>query len=389
MTIRVLHVITTLGRGGAERQLVQLVTNTARPEFAHTVCHLRAPADFAPEIERTGQRVVNLQLSGKHPWFAGARRLAQVMRAERPDLVQTWLYDASIVARLAQLLAPPVPLLNTLHSTDYEPETMRAYQLSPRKINLLRLVDKWTARLQPRTLYLPVSQVVADSNIKHLGLAPERVRVMYNSIDPHSLACEADAPRRLRAEFALPADAILFLNVGRMDLSKGQAQLLRAFAQVATAEARAYLLIVGEGFLMPELRRLARELGITERVRFAGRRSDVGAWLELADVFVFPSLVEGLPLAPVEAMIKGRACIATSIKPLREVFQDGATGRLVAPGAVAELAAAMLALARDPEQRARLGAQAQTEAMRRFHSRVAIPHWEALYRQAVSNGRLD
>jgi glycosyltransferase involved in cell wall biosynthesis len=387
MSIRVLHVITTLGRGGAERQLVQLVSNTARGEFAHTVCHLRSPAEFAPEIERAGNRVINFNLSGKHPWLAGARRLAAAMRAERPDIVQTWLYDAAIVARLAQLAVPRAPLLNTLHSTDYDPETIRAYNLSPHRINLLRLVDKWTARLQTHALYLPVSQTVADSNTKHLGLTPARVRVMYNSIDPRSLDCDADAPRRLRQELDIPAEAIVFLNVGRMDLSKGQTHLLRAFAQVAAAEAHAYLVIVGEGFLMSELRRLVDELGLAARVRLTGRRGDVGAFLQMADIFVFPSLVEGLPLAPVEAMIKGLPCIAARIKPLLEMITDSETGVLVAPGAADELATAMLALARDPARRKVLGAQAQSEAMRRFHTRAAIPQWEALYRQVVADGR--
>lgn len=386
MTIKVLHVITTLGRGGAERQLVQLVSNTAPGEFAHVVCYLRPPADFAPEIERAGHRVVNLNLKGKHPWLAGPRRLAAVLRETRPDIVQTWLYDAAVVTRLAQLVAPTAPLLNTLHSTDYDPETIRAYNLSPAKINLLRVVDKWTARLRSRALYLPVSRTVADSNTKHLSLPLDRVRVMYNSIDPRSLDCEVEAPRRLREEMDIPADALVFLNVGRLDLSKGQTHLLRAFAQVAALEDQTYLVIVGEGLLFPELRRMADELRILSRVRFMGRRSDVGAFLEMADVFVFPSLVEGLPLAPLEAMIKGLPCIATRIKPLLEVLTDGRTGVLVEPAAADELATAMLALARDPGRRKDLGAQAQAEATRRFHNRVAIPAWEALYRQVVANG---
>jgi len=209
---------------------------------------------------------------------------------------------------------------------------------------------------------------------------------MYNSIDPSSLACEEGAPEQLRREFGIPNDALVFLNVGSMDLSKGQEGLLRAFTQVADAEPRAYLMIAGDGTLMSDLRLHADQLGVASRVRFAGQRSDIGACLEMADVFVFPSLVEGLPIAPLEAMMKGLPCIASRIKPLREVFRHGETGLLVTPGSADELAAAMIDLARDPIRRKALGEQAREEAMRRFHCRTAISEWEELYRQAAMNG---
>src|SRR5688572_3488974 len=80
--IVILHVITTLGRGGAERQLVNLVSNTNRAKFEHIVCCLQPPTDLAPEIEGAGYKVINLNLRGKHPWLSGARKLASIMRIE-------------------------------------------------------------------------------------------------------------------------------------------------------------------------------------------------------------------------------------------------------------------------------------------------------------------
>lgn len=382
----ILHVTTTLGRGGAERQLVNLVSNTNRAKFEHIVCCLRPPLDFAPEIERAGHKVINLNLRGKHPWLTGARKLAGVMRTERPRFVQTWLYDATIVARLAQVMTRrAVPLLNTLQSTDYESDTISAYGLSPARINLLRVIDKWTAHLT-NAIYLPISRTVADSYVQHLALPRDRVRVMYSSIDLGSLACEEGAPERLRKELCIPGDAFVFLNVGRMDLSKGQAHLLRAFARVAAADPRAYLVIVGDGFLRPELLRLAGELG-AERVRLPGQRGDIGAFLKMADAFVFPSLVEGLGLAPIEAMMQGLPCIASNIDALREVFTDGETGVLVAPGSEDELADAMLTLAADPKRCQALGVAAHRSAMHRFDSRATISQWEEIYCQ-IARGRL-
>lgn len=383
--IVILHVITELGRGGTERQLVNLVVNTNRAKFVHIVCCLRGPLDFAPEIERAGHKVINLNLRGKHPWLSGARKLAGIMRIERPCFVQTWLYDATIVGRLAQLITRrAVPLLNTLQSTDYEADTISAYGLSSVKITLLRVIDKWTASLT-HALYLPVSQTVADSYLRRLGLPRDRVRVIYNSIDLSSLACREGAAEDLRQALGIPADAFVFLNVGRMDLSKGQAHLLRAFARAAAADSRAYLVIVGDGFLKPELRRLAGELGVAGRVCLPGQRGDIGVFLEMADVFVFPSLVEGLGLAPIEAMMKELPCIASSIGALREVFKDGETGVLVTPGSENELTAAMLALAADPMRCKALGAAAHESAMRRFDNRAGISQWEEIYRQMATD----
>jgi glycosyltransferase involved in cell wall biosynthesis len=385
--IVILHVITTLGRGGAERQLVNLVVNTNRARFEHVVCCLRGPLDFAPEIERAGHKVINLNLRSKRPWLSGARKLVSIMRNERPNFVQTWLYDATIVARLAQLITrPEVLLLNTLQSTDYEADTISAYGLSPFKVNLLRLIDKWTASLT-NALYLPISQTVADSYLRRLGLPRERVRVMYSSIDRSSLACEEGAAERLRQALGIRADAFIFLNVGRMDLSKGQVHLLRAFARVAAADSRAHLVIVGDGFIKPELFRVAGEFGVAERVCLPGQRGDIGAFLEMADLFVFPSLVEGLGLAPIEAMMMGLPCIASSIGALREVFEDGETGILVTPGSESELTAAMLALAADPVRCKALAAAARGSAMRRFDSRASISQWEEMYRQLATDSR--
>ena len=112
-----------------------------------------------------------------------------------------------------------------------------------------------------------------------------------------------------------------------------------------------------------------------------GRREDVGACLEMADAFVFPSLFEGLPLAPIEAMLKGLPCIVSRIEPVLELFTDKETGMFVAPGSVDELAAAMIELYNEPELRRHLGARAQARATARFDSRTGLQAWTELYRE--------
>ena len=380
MTIRVLHVITTLARGGAERQLVNLVRNTGGAEFAHVICYLHPPSDFAAELEAAGHEVICLNLPRKWPWLFAPARLVPLLRAQRPDLIQTWLFEADMSARLSTLIGPRIPIINTLHLTTYDAETIRAAGWPPRKMAVLQRLDRWTARAA-RPLFVAVSEAVKRSAVRNLGVPAADVRVIYNSIDQATLSCPPGEPARIRQAAQLPADAFVYVNVGRLAPQKGQPVLLRAFRQVAAALPDAYLVFVGEGLEEEALKALARELGVAERVRFLGRRADVGACLEMADAFVFPSLFEGLPLAPIEAMLKGLPCIVARIEPVLELFADGETGVLVAPGSVDELAAAMMKLYREPELRRRLGARGRAEAVARFDSGTGLRAWEQLYRE--------
>ena len=386
MTTRVLHVITTLGRGGAERQLVNLVRNTDRTEFEHLVCYLSPPADFAAELEQDGREVICLNLPRRRPWLFATTRLISLLRARRPDLIQTWLFDADMSARLSTFIGPRIPIINTLHVTAYDPHTIRAAHWPPHKVAVLRRVDKWTAR-RARPLFVACSEAVKRSAVRHLGVPPGDIRVIYNSIDQTTLHCAPDEPHRLRQAAEIPADAFVFMNVGRLAPQKGQPVLLRAFRQVVAALPDAYLVFVGEGAQAELLAALARELDVSDRVRFLGRRTDVGACLEMADAFVFPSFFEGLPLAPIEAMLKGLPCIVARIDPVLELFADGETGMLVAPGSVVELAAAMMRLYREPELRRRLGARARAKATERFDSGRGLHAWERLYRELRSRSK--
>ena len=380
MTISVLHVITTLCRGGAERQLVNLVCNTDPNAFKHTVCYLRPPSDFAAELRAAGHEVICLNLPRKWPWLFAPARLLPLIRSRKPDLVQTWLFEGDVGARLSLLLGPKIPIINTLHLTTYDPETIRAANWPPRKVAALQQLDKLTA-WHARPMFVACSQAVRHSVIRNLRVPPDDVRVIYNSIDQATLECEPGAPARVKEEARIPSDGFVFLNVGRLEPQKGQPVLLHAFQEVAADLPNSYLVLVGEGSQAEPLAQLARDLGLEERVRFLGARTDIGACLEMADVFVFPSLFEGLPLAPIEAMLKSLPCIVTSIEPVMELFADGETGLMVAPGSAEEFASAMRKLYQQPELRQRLGSHGRLKAMEKFDSSTGLHAWEHLYRE--------
>ena len=383
MTISVLHIITTLCRGGAERQLVNLVCNTDPQLLRHTVVYLRPPGDFVPELEAAGHEVIFLNLPHKWPWLFAPAKLTPLIRARRPDLIQTWLFEGDVGTRLSMLLGPKIPIINTLHLTTYDPETIRAAHWPPRKVAALQQIDKLTA-WHARPIFVACSQAVRHSAIRNLRVPPDDVRVIYNSIDQATLHCEPGAAARVREEAGISANGFVFLNVGRLEPQKGQPVLLHAFQKLAAELPHAYLVFVGEGSQAEPLANLTRELGLNGRVKFLGPRTDVGACLEMADVFVFPSLFEGLPLAPIEAMLKGLPCIVTSIEPVKELFADGETGLMVPPGSAEEFAVAMKRLHNEPELRKRLGARGRGKAVDNFDSSTGLHAWEHLYRELVT-----
>ncbi len=264
---------------------------------------------------------------------------------------------------------------------------IKAAGLSPLKMAGLRRLDELTARWA-KPLFVACSETVKESARQRLGIPAARISIIYNSIDAATLRCSPEAPQLLRQELRIPEDGFVFLSVGRLDPPKGHDCLLRAFQQVAASLPDAYLVLVGDGPSAASLRHLADELGVSERVRFAGQRRDVGACLEMADTFVFPSLFEGLPLAPIEAMMKGLPCIASRIGPLLELISDGETGVLVAPGSIDELATVMTELYHNRARRELLGTRARQFALSRFDSRVGLQAWEELYRKVAVGGHL-
>lgn len=381
-SIRVLHLIPTLGRGGAERQLVSLVCN-ANGKYEHIVCYLGQQSDFEDELRRNGKTVINLNVGGGARWVTAAAKLGRLLKLHRPDIVQTWLFDANISARLSQLVAPSVPLVTSLQNADYDRETILAANWPRLKSSTLRYIDQFTAQ-RTNSRFVACSNFVKRSAMEHLRIPESLFEVIYNSVDPATLRCESGEPQRLRDSFLIPPDGFVFLNIGRLDPQKGQQYLLRAFQKFAAAKPNVFLAIAGAGEEEKHLRELARELGISEQVRFLGRRNDVGACLEMADVFVFPSLFEGLPLALVEAMFKKLPCIVSRLDTLIEVVSDRDSGLLVAPGSPDELAAAMIELYADPAQRKLLGSRAGQTAAAHFHQRVTIPQWENLYSKIMA-----
>jgi glycosyltransferase involved in cell wall biosynthesis len=233
---------------------------------------------------------------------------------------------------------------------------------------------------------IAVSHSTRDFLVNERSVPAERVRVIWNGAPLEEFA---PVPREralaVRRGLSLPDDALVVGTVGRLSAQKGHRFLLDATATLLPRRPEARLLIAGDGDLFEDLRGQAARLGISDRVVFAGHRTDVADVLGALDVFCISSLYEGTPLALFEAMAAGKPVVSTSVDGCREVLEDGVSGLLVPPADAAALAAALDRAAADPDLRAALGRRA-LEASRRYDVRACVDAMQALYDELLAGG---
>jgi glycosyltransferase involved in cell wall biosynthesis len=383
VTRRILYLIETLGHGGAEHQLVATVRQLDRSRFEPVVCHFRAPDYLAPQLRSAGIRVECLNVPpGKLHWPETVMKLRSVARDTGADLLHTSLLEADVLGGLAGKLTR-VPVVSTL--CNIAGERVRLTD-NPRNNRLKFELTNWMWGSALRSLHqhsIAISRAVQDSAVSTFRMNPSRISVIYRGIEDGKPLAQVDRAE-VRQRIGLPDAAPLLLSIGRLAPQKGHKHLIAALPVVVKRFPNARLAIVGEGWLKTQLEAQARTLGVAEHVKFLGKRSDVPDLLAACDLFVFPSLFEGLGVSLLEATYAGCACISTNTGPIPEIIQNEQTGLLVAPGSSDELADAMVRLAGDPALARRLAEAGQKSARARFMLSDKVSDLELCYSRLFS-----
>lgn len=381
---RILHIIDSLGYGGTEHQLVLNISGVQGEKFENIVCYLHQPNDLERELAELGVPVYHLEVGSRLHWFKGVTNLKRLIRSLNVDLVHTNLYESDVIGGIAGRLAGR-PVISTIANVCFEPEFM----VDNPSLNWLKLESsRWMRLLVAHTCnthLVSVSETVADSVQRRLKISAGKDSVIYRALSKSRLAPPNEEHiRRLRSELGLSDCSPVLINVGRLVPQKGQVYLLEAMGRVVEEFPRARLLMAGDGGLMPRLTELRDRLGLQEHVTFLGQRDDIKELLEMADLFVFPSLFEGCPNALIEAMARGKPCVASRIAPNSEVIDEGVTGVLAHPRSSQALADAIIKLASsDPDAVARMGEKARQASRERFTVRAAVEKLENLYQQVL------
>jgi glycosyltransferase involved in cell wall biosynthesis len=340
--LKVVHVISALPVGGAEKSLFHLVSRLDRARFEPLVVCTRAEDAMAPEFRRAGVRVELVRLRSRYG-PASLLRLARFLRREGADIVHTHMRRANTSGRLAAWLAR-VPVI-VAHERSPGPDKTRIHFL----------VDRWLSRVSDAIL--AVSPDTAERNARLSGIPRERFTVLPNAVD---LAEFAPGDRAAaRAALGLPAGDFVVGFAGRLHPVKRLDVLVRAAAAAAGEVANLRLVLAGSGPERERLAALAAELGIAARTSFLGERADMPAVYPAFDLLCLPSESEGCSRVLLEAAAAGLPLVATAVGYAAELIGADEAGVLVPPGDAGALAAALVRLAREPETRTRMGAAAR------------------------------
>jgi sugar transferase (PEP-CTERM/EpsH1 system associated) len=349
--------------GGLEHVAVRLV-NYLVPLAEQAVV---TPAGSGPLGEHVPAGVAVFPLGERHrPDRWNALRMARLFRKLRPDIVHTrnWTcIDAIIGARLAGV---PV-VIHGEHGRDAADPEGR----NPRRKQIRRILAPFV------TEFVTVSRDLARWLVEEVRVPARKVRTIYNGVDTERYARGDRAAAR--HALGIPGDWAVAGTVGRLDPVKDQAGLIRAFAQTRTEKSA--LVIAGDGPSRQQLEAVVKELAVGHRVRLLGERSDVPTLLRALDVFVLPSLGEGISNAILEAMATGLPVIATRVGGNGELVSDGMTGRLVEPRCPEALAEALTAYFENPARARAHGAAGRERAVDEFGLERMLAGYAALYRQ--------
>lgn len=231
----------------------------------------------------------------------------------------------------------------------------------------------------------PVDRLIAVSQgqratYERVGVPAARFATVLNGIRPRGPGL---GRRAARQALGLDPHSPVVLTVGRLTVQKGQRHLLDAVPGLAARFPDLAVVLIGHGHLHDQLVEQARVLGVSDRVHFAGHRTDARMLLDAADVFVLPSRQEGMPLAALEAMDAGLPVVATRVLGTAEVVEDGETGTLVPPGRPQPLGAAVAELLADPARRARYGHAGRQRYRQHFTSGRMAADTLAVYEQVL------
>ena len=377
--VKVLYLIERLARAGTELHLVRLLEHLNRDRFQPVLCCLNG--------DQTDRDLIPADVPFHHldaPWnlispatFGVWNRLLALLRSERPQILHTFLFVGNVLGPFAarRAGAPAVVMSRGRMGIEWQ-------------ANWLHRLAQRAANRRSHTLTVK-TEAMGREIAKHEGVAPEKIHVIPNGVDLARFRVDAGAlaenRRALERDHKIPTDGPLVVAVGNLKPIKGHRTLVEAAKRLTQEFPRLHIAVVGHGEGAPELRALRDELGLGPRVAFPGAVGDVRPWMGAADVFVAPSLSEGMPNAVLEAMAMGLPLVLSDIPGHREAADH--TAAYFVPGDPIALAQTLTEVLRHPERRAERGRAAQQRVEERFSIEVMMHKIEDLYARLAGNRR--
>lgn len=366
---KLIYVITDLRLGGAQKVLVNFLTCLNRELFnPKVVCLFGGKSPVASEIEGLGIPVIDFNFKNKFDVFS-FWHFYNWLKHEKPAILHSSLFHANLLSRVVGRILK-IPIIISWRQN----------------INLGSNIREFLNRLSANLddCVIAVSNEVRSKELIATRINPDKVIVVYNSINTDLYQPNDDYSREeIRFKFGIEGSTILLGTIGRLHPQKGITYLLEGFKEVRNQYKNAKLIIVGEGELKPQLIEQAKYLQIIDSTLFPGAKTNIPEILKALDVFILPSLWEGLPLALLEAMAAGLPVIATGVGGIPEVIENNRSGIIVPTADPGAIYSSIHRLISDPELRDSMGEAGRKRVVEKFDVKKNILQLERIYTQLL------
>ena len=359
--INMLQLVNGFAIGGGEMKVLELVQRLDKDRYNITVCSVGQGGPLESEFRKAVDRVEIFSKKISFD-FSLVQKVARLMKQQQIEILQTTLFYADVIGAYAAYLAH-VPVVISWEAVT-GPFALRhycAYKLAAWKIDRI----------------VAVSEDIRTRVIRERNLADEKVVTIHYGVDLKKFAPEDQALKK--ADIGVSDENTVLGTVARFDHPKGHKHLIAAAPEVVKKYPNVRFVFVGDGPLRQDVEQQIHRLGLDQYFILLGFRRDVKQLLGLFDLFILPSLSEGLPNAVLEAMACSNPVVASAVNGVVEVVVDGKTGYLVPPGEPQQISAAVIKMLQSPENMKQMGNRGRERVAAAFSVEQQIGKFEELY----------
>lgn len=376
--IKVLYLIDTLEMGGAERSLVEITSRfkNITPIFIH----IYRGDCLKKNLVQNGIEVYSLSINERYGYKKAQEMLIPIIQKIKPDIIHASLTRSVLISRKIKKEFLNIPLVNSFTSNSYIQTRYKDLSFSRKiKLKYIQWKDKRSARIAD--LFISNSQEIKNNNVKALGIPAEKIKVIHRGRSAELLSPGNFNSTDLKKEHGFENFKII-LNVGRLIKTKGQLDLIRAFSIISREIPDSILLIAGEGPYRSELEKEIVKTGLEARVKLLGNRSDIPELLGMADIFAFPTYLEGLPGSLIEAMMAKKIILCSNIPENKECLpEEGA--KFFNPGNIDKLVSLLEESLKDMDSLSSMREIAYEHALNNFEINQVAQLYEEAYQNLI------
>ena len=380
--LKIVHLITDLYTGGAEMMLLKIASGLDRGRFQNLVISMLPGGELVKPIEKAGVPVLSLEMKRGVPDPRALLRLSRILRGEKPQVLQTWLYHADLLGLFAARMGGTSTVVWNLRCSNVD---MQKYS------RLSAITRSLLTTLSSRPSVIVANSYVGRDEHVRFGYRPRRWEVIPNGFDVDAFAPDQGQRSRIRAQLGIGGRDFVIGTVGRLDPMKDYATFFRATTILLAKNSNVHFLLVGRGLERGKTG-LAEEASATSlqprNFHLLGERSDIPSIMNAMDVFTLSSSGEGFPNAIGEAMSCGVPCVATNVGDVPRVVNG--TGILVPTRDAVALAAGWDKMIKmSSTDRNAMGRAARNRIVSLYSLPAVVARYETLYEELAAAHQLS